>query len=87
MSADIALMSADIALMSADIALMSVDIALMIADCLNNYSNAVSISSKTIHPPGTRLEGSKNLPPGTIIVHKNPPLGTEQEIKSPTPGT
>ena len=23
--------------------------------------------------------------PGTIIVHKNPPLGTEKEVKSPTP--
>ena len=36
------------------------------------------------HPPGTRLEGSKNPPPGTIIVYENPPLGTEQGAKSPT---
>ena len=35
----------------------------------------------------TRLEGSKNPPPGTIIVYKNPPLGTEHGVKSPTPGT
>ena len=33
--------------------------------------------------PGTRLEGSKNPPPGTIIVYKNPPLGTKQGVKSP----
>ena len=39
------------------------------------------------HPPGTRLERSKNSPPGTTIVHKNPPLGTKQGIKSPTLGT
>ena len=40
------------------------------------------------HPPGTRLQESKNPPPlGTIIVYKNAPLGTEQGVKSPTPGT
>ena len=38
-------------------------------------------------PPGTRLEGSKNPPLGTIIVYKNPPLRTEQAAKSPTPTT
>ena len=37
--------------------------------------------------PGTRLEGSKNPPPGTIIVYKNPSPGTKQGVKSPTPGT
>ena len=37
------------------------------------------------HPPGTRLEGSKNPPPGTIILYKSPPLGTIQGVKSPTP--
>ena len=37
--------------------------------------------------PGTRLEGSKNTPPGTIIVYKNPSPGTKQGVKSPTPGT
>ena len=47
---------------------------------------SVSVSSITI-PPGTRLEGSKNPPPGTIIVYKSPPLGTEKGVKSPTPGT
>ena len=53
----------------------------------------VSISSETIPSPppgtnlGTRLEGSKNLPPGTTIVYKIPPLGTKQGVKSPTPGT
>ena len=36
--------------------------------------------------PGTRLEGSKNPPPGTIIVYKNPSPGTKQGVKSPTPG-
>ena len=61
----------------------------------------VSISSKTIptpgQTPGTRLEGSKNPPPGTIIVYKNPPLGTiivyknpplgtKQRVKAPPPG-
>ena len=39
------------------------------------------------HPPGTRLEGSKTPSPGTIIVYKNAPLGTEKGVKSPTPGT
>ena len=46
----------------------------------------VSISSKII-PPGTRLEEGKNPPLWAIIVYKNPPLGTEQGVKSPTPGT
>ena len=39
------------------------------------------------HPPGTQLEGSKNPSPGTIIVYKNLPLGTEKGVKSPIPGT
>ena len=51
----------------------------------------LSISSKTIPPPGqtpgTRLEGGKNPPPGTIIVYKNPPPGTKRGVKNPTPGT
>ena len=34
--------------------------------------------------PWARLEDSKNPPPGTIIVHKNPHLGTKQGVKSPT---
>ena len=46
----------------------------------------VSISSKTIPPPSTRLEGSKNPPLGTIIVYKNPSLGTKHRVKSPTQG-
>ena len=45
----------------------------------------VSISSITI-PPGHDFKGAKTLPPRTIIVYKNAPLGTEQGIKSPTPG-
>ena len=36
-------------------------------------------------PPGHNLKGAKTLPPGTIIVYKNPPVGTEQGVKSPTP--
>ena len=49
----------------------------------------VSISSKII-PPGTKLlghnlKGAKTL--GTIIAYKTPPLGTEQGVKSPIPGT
>ena len=43
------------------------------------------------HPPGqtpeTRLKGSKKPSSGTIILYKNPPLRTIQEVKSPTPGT
>ena len=34
--------------------------------------------------PRARLEGGKNPSPGTIIVHKNPHLGTKQGVKSPT---
>ena len=44
-------------------------------------------SEPTTQTPGTRLERSKNPPPGTIIVHKTPPLGTKQGVRSPTPGT
>ena len=33
------------------------------------------------HPPGTRLEESKNSPPGTIIVYKNPSLETTESQK------
>ena len=36
-------------------------------------------------PPTTRREGSKNPSPGTIIVYKNPPLGTEKGVRNPTP--
>ena len=32
--------------------------------------------------PWARLEGSKNPSPRTIIVHKNPHLGTKQGVKS-----
>ena len=50
----------------------------------------VSISSITIppwdKPPGHDLKGAKPSP-RTIIVYKNPPLGTEKGVKSPTPGT
>ena len=46
----------------------------------------VSVSSKTI-PPGHDLKGAIPHPRETIIVYKNPPLGTEQRVKSPTPRT
>ena len=46
----------------------------------------VSISSKTILPQGPTWREQKPSP-GTMIVYKNPPLGTEQGVKSPTPGT
>ena len=49
-----------------------------------------SVSSKTIpseQTPGTRLEGGKNLPSGTIVVYETPLLGTKQGVKSPTHGT
>ena len=36
--------------------------------------------------PGHNLKEAKTLPQ-VIIVYKNPPLGTEQGVKSPTPGT
>ena len=57
----------------------------------NTWNNA-GINFIQNHPPpgqtpGTRLEGSKNPPPGTIIVYKNPSPGTKQGVKSPTPGT
>ena len=50
----------------------------------------VSISSITIprgNPRDTTWREQKNLPPETIIVYKNPPLGTEKGVKSPAPGT
>ena len=49
------------------------------------HSNA-GINFIQNHPPGTRLEGRKNRPPGTIIVYKNHPLGTEQGVKAPSSG-
>ena len=49
----------------------------------------VSISSKTIPPPGQaprkRLEGSKNPPP-RIIVYKTLPSRQNRESKAPPPG-
>ena len=37
--------------------------------------------------PGTRLKGSKNLPPpGTIIVYKTLPSAQNRESKAPPPG-
>ena len=50
-----------------------------------SYFMQVSILSITI-PPGTRLEGSKNPPPGTIIVHKTLPSRQKRESKSPPLG-
>ena len=59
-----------------------------------NYGTEVYVNAGTNfiqnHPPlgqspSTQLEGSKNSPPGTIIVYKNPPLGTKQGIKKSHP--
>ena len=49
----------------------------------------VSVSSKTFPPlpQDTTCREQKPLPPGTIIVYENPPLGTKQGVKSPTLGT
>ena len=44
-----------------------------------SYNNA-GINFIQIHPPTGQT-------PGTIIMYKNPPLGTELGVKSPTPGT
>ena len=46
------------------------------------------VSSKTIPlgtNPGTRLEGGKNPPPRTIIMYKNPSLGTNTGSQKPHP--
>ena len=54
---------------------------------LHKWTHYAGINFIHNHPPGTRLEGSKNPPLGTIIVYKNLPLGTEQGVKIPIPGT
>ena len=46
---------------------------------------SVSVSSITI-PPGTRLEGSKNPPPGQSLCTKALPSGLKRESKAPSPG-
>ena len=45
----------------------------------------VSISSKTI-PPWDMTWREQKPSPRTIIVYKNPPLETKQEVKAPPPG-
>ena len=48
--------------------------------CINLIQPTPSFPDK----PWARLERSKNPSPGTIILHKNPRLGTKQGVKSPT---
>ena len=53
----------------------------------------VSLCRYQLHPkpspwdkfPGHDLKGTKTLPLGTIILYKNPPLGTKQGVKSSHP--
>ena len=52
--------------------------------CVHTYAGINFIHNHP--PPGTRLEGSKNSPPGIIIVYINPPLWTEKGVKTPLPG-
>ena len=61
----------------------------MILNANNEMIHLYELCRYQFHPkpslrtnPGTRLEGSKNPPP-----RDNPPLGTEEGVKSPTPVT
>ena len=59
------------------------DVCLAMSDF--NYMTMAYAGINFIHPPldkpWARLEGSKNPSPGTIIVHKNPHLGTKRSQK------
>ena len=51
--------------------------------CNHNVLMQVSISSKTIPPPGHDLRGTKTLPPGQSLCTKTLPSGQNMESKAP----
>ena len=53
----------------------------------SDYAGINFIHNPSItHPPGTRLEGSKTLPPGQSFCTKTLPSGQYKESKAPPPG-